>query len=252
LFPPEIENLETKPCTSCGTGILLDNKFCKHCGARQSGEAVIELDDNWRLLKSAALFYAIDITICCLVKFAGYFKSLSWFLFFDILMAIITVVFFADKWAENKKLLAWRSFSWQKLAAYAALAIAAQIVVHYSVTWLNIAIYSKDEEYYSYSSGNYLAFAFIVFFTAVMPAFFEELGYRGYLMQTLLKVTDSEQAIYISGFLFAILHMSFISLFWLIPFALFAGITRIRENTLWYGIFFHFFFNLSACVFELR
>jgi len=83
-----------------------------------------------------------------------------------------------------------------------------------------------------------------------MPALFEELGYRGYLLQTLLKVADKEQAIYISAFLFAIIHMSFISLFWLIPFALFLGFVRTKENTLWYGVSIHFCFNLTACLFD--
>jgi len=84
-----------------------------------------------------------------------------------------------------------------------------------------------------------------------MPALFEELGYRGYMLQTLLKVAEPDQAIYISAFLFAIIHMSFISLFWLIPFALFLGFVRIKEGTLWYGILIHFCFNLTACMFEL-
>jgi len=252
LIENKNEDVEKKPCIKCGVLIVLDNRFCNTCGARQDGKIIEPAANRWMLLQQGALFYGIDIVACCLVKFADFFQNLSRFLFFDILMAITAIIFFADNWTENKKLLTWRNFSWQKLAAYGAIAIASQIVVHYSVTWLNIAIYNKDDVYYTYLNGNYAAVIFLISFTAVMPALFEELGYRGYLMQTLLKVTDQEQAIYISAFLFAIIHMSVISLFWLIPFALFLGITRMRENTLWYGIFIHFCFNLTACVFELR
>ena len=66
-----------------------------------------------------------------------------------------------------------------------------------------------------------------------MPAIFEELGFRGFLLSNLLKITEVDQAVYVSAFLFAIIHLSFISLFWLIPFALFLGFTRIKEQTIW-------------------
>jgi membrane protease YdiL (CAAX protease family) len=240
---------DKKPCIQCGTLIALNGRFCNNCGARQSGE-ISSSENKWGLLKQAGLFFAIDIIACVLAKFAGVFDTFSWALFFDLLMAVSAIVFFAINWAENKSLLIWRNFSWQKLAAYAAIAISAQCVVHYSVGWLNIVIYSRDEHYFQLLKGNLFAEFLVIFFTAVMPALFEELGYRGYLLQTLLKVADREQAVYISAFLFAIIHMSFISLFWLIPFALFLGFVRLKEETLWYGILIHFCFNLTACLFD--
>jgi membrane protease YdiL (CAAX protease family) len=123
--------------------------------------------------------------------------------------------------------------------------------VHYSVDWLNITLYSRQEEIYSEFSGSYYAGLLLIFFMAVTPALFEELAFRGYLLQVLLKVSDKSQAIYISAFLFSIIHLSFISLFWLIPFALFIGHIRVKENTIWYGIFFHFCFNLTSCLFQI-
>jgi membrane protease YdiL (CAAX protease family) len=247
----EIETSDKKDCAKCGGAVALNSSYCNHCGARQYGANVNSSENNWRLLKQAALFFAIDIFICCLCKFADAFKTLSWFVLLDILMAISAVVFFAINWAENKTLLIWRNFSWQKVSAYATIAVAASFLVHYSVGWLNVVIYSKDESYYAFAKGNLFGEIFVIFFTAVMPALFEELGYRGYLLQTLLKVADPEQAVYISAFIFAIIHMSFISLFWLIPFALFLGFVRLKEGTLWYGILIHFCFNLTACMFEL-
>jgi membrane protease YdiL (CAAX protease family) len=247
----DTENPGKKTCIRCGTLIVLDGKFCNTCGARQSTETLNSFENKWWLLKQGALFFAIDIVACCLAKFVHAFDTLSWSLFIDITMAVAAVFFFAINWTENKTLLIWHNFSWQKLAAYAAIAMGGSFLVHYSVGWLNLVIYSKDENYFQFLKGNLFIGFFVIFFTAIMPALFEELGYRGYLLQTLSKVTDKEQAIYITSFLFAIIHMSFISLFWLIPFALFLGFVRIKENTLWYGIFFHFVFNLTACMFEL-
>ena len=84
-----------------------------------------------------------------------------------------------------------------------------------------------------------------------MPAIFEELGFRGFLLSNLLKITEVDQAVYVSAFLFAIIHLSFISLFWLIPFALFLGFTRIKEQTIWYGVIFHFTFNCTSEILSL-
>jgi membrane protease YdiL (CAAX protease family) len=83
-----------------------------------------------------------------------------------------------------------------------------------------------------------------------MPALFEELAYRGFVLGKLLLVVDKKQAIFISAFIFAIMHMSVLSLFWLVPFALPLAYVRIKENTVWYGIFIHFSFNCTACILD--
>ena len=201
-------------------------------------------------IKQAAFFYSFDIVVCCMALFEA-FRSLSWLIIFDVSMAFTAVAFFAYNWNENKEILKWKSFSFLKIAAYGGIAVTASLVVNYTVDWLNLTVYSKEVSYYNFFEQYHYGKFLLILFTAVFPALFEELGYRGYLLQTLSKVSDNQQAIYISSFLFAIIHLSFLSLFWLIPFALFLGHTRVRENTIWYGVFFHFCFNLTACLIEI-
>ncbi|MDB5013697.1 MAG: family intrarane metalloprotease, partial [Daejeonella sp.] len=98
-----------------------------------------------------------------------------------------------------------------------------------------------------YPHGKLLLFIYV----AVLPAIFEELAYRAYLLQALKEVVDDKQAIFISAVLFAIIHISFISLFWLLPFALVLGYICVKENSIWYGVAIHFTFNLTACVLDL-
>jgi membrane protease YdiL (CAAX protease family) len=250
-LPRDIIIQESKTCVQCHVLIEAHSKFCSNCGASQAAEITRSEKSKLTILQQAATFYIIDITACCLSKYVEFFNTLFWSLLLDVLMAGVAVAFFIFNWTDNKEILKWRRFSWQKLAAYCAIAILGSLIVHYSVGWLNVTIYSKDEHYYYLFKGNLFAEFFLIFFVAIMPAIFEELGYRGYLIQALLKLVDREQAIYISSFLFAILHFSFISLFWLIPFALFLGYARIRENTIWYGVLFHFAFNLTACLLEI-
>lgn len=242
---------DTKNCLYCDKQIALNVKFCNSCGASQLPHNAQPLNNSWGLLKQAALFYSIYIVVCCLSSFVDAFKTLGWCLIIEVIIAGTAVLFFTYNWSENKAVLVWRNFSLFKLAAYGAIAIVCSCVVHYSVDWLNVTVFSTDQHFYSIFDGSKAAPYLIIFFTAVTPAIFEELGFRGYLLQILLKVADKDQAVYISAFLFAIIHLSFLSLFWLIPFALFIGYIRVRENTLWYGVFFHFLFNLTACLFQL-
>lgn len=250
MFLDTEELPDKKPCIKCGALILRQTRFCNNCGSAQAAQIATSAN-KWQLLQQAAIFYGIYIIVCSLGNFVDVFQSLGWSLVIEVIIAGTAVIFFAYNWAENKQVLRWPNFSLQKLSAYCGLAMLGSFVVHYSVGWLNITIFSKEENYYSFFAGSYGAIFLVIFFTAVLPALFEELGFRGYLLQVLLKVADNEQAIYVSSFLFAIIHLSFVSLFWLIPFALFIGRMRIRENTIWYGIFFHFCFNLTACLFEL-
>lgn len=248
-----MQDIETsyKHCLQCNEAIALESRFCKHCGVVQRAPDPVSSEDRWITIQQAALFYAIELLLCCLASFVPSFKSIKWSLVFDALLAVNTLIFVIYRWDAIKPFLKWPNFSFQKLCAYSAIALTGSIIVHYSVTWLNETIYSKDVYYYTFfETGKYAPFL-MIFFTAVMPAVFEELAFRGYLLQSLLKVADAGQAIFISAFLFSIIHLSFISLFWLIPFAWFQGFTRIKENTIWYGVFFHFFFNLGACLYQM-
>ncbi|MEO6630178.1 MAG: CPBP family glutamic-type intramembrane protease [Mucilaginibacter sp.] len=249
---PVYLEIDKKACVQCDALMDVAGKFCPACGARQNSTNASSVDNTWMLLKQAALFYGIDVVFCAVSKFVSFFNTLMWDLIVVVILWITAVIFFADRWSENKRLLRWRSFSWPKLAAYIAIAMTASVIVHYSVGWLNMTLFSKDEQYnYIFAGHRVLNAITVVFFSAITPAIFEEIGYRGYLLNTLLKVSDAPQAIYISAFLFAIIHLSFISLFWLIPFGIFIGYVRLKEDTLWYGIFFHFAFNLTACIFDL-
>jgi membrane protease YdiL (CAAX protease family) len=246
-----IPETDKKACLQCEALISASGKFCPFCGARQIAIAPLSFENRWTLLQQAALFYGIHVIICAATKLIPFFDTLMWNWVAEIALWITSLAFFADKWADNKILFKWRSFSPPKLAACLAIAMAGGMVVHYAAGWLNVTLFPKDEDLYLYAGHKAWVAIKVVFFTAITPALFEEIGFRGYLLNALLKITDGPQAIYISAFLFAILHLSFLSLFWLIPFAIFIGYLRLKENTLWYGIFFHFAFNLTACIFEL-
>jgi len=244
------ENLSFKLCQNCQQEILLSNRFCNHCGKSQ-----LEIDkqvheNKWLSLQQVALFFTIEV-LCCASSFLIEEHNLFTLYFLDAIMAISAIAFFGYSWIENKIILKWPNFSFLKLTGLIIATILTSVVVTFLVNHLNRDFLHKDLSYYSifefHKYGRYLMFASM----ALYPAIFEELAYRGYLMQKLLTVVDEKEAVYISSVLFFIIHFSFLSIFWLLPFALFLGYLRIKTKTIWYGVFVHFFFNLTACFLDL-
>ncbi|HTL10506.1 MAG TPA: CPBP family intramembrane glutamic endopeptidase [Chitinophagaceae bacterium] len=238
-------------CTHCQQSISPTAKYCHHCGVLQVAVPDIEeaLQHQERLI-ILGVFFAIQLGICLFSNFGHYQRGLWPILLADLALSVFTLVFAAYFRKELRPLFSWKHFSVAKALSYASTAIIAAIVVNYLVKWLNKSIF--DTESYYYYAFSQLKYAKIVTLlsVALQPAIFEELAFRGVLQQGLLKVTDSRQAIFISAFMFALLHMSFVSFFWLLPFALWLGYVRMKEETIWYGVLIHFCFNSTACFFE--
>lgn len=241
----------TKVCSQCERPVADDAVFCKYCGFFQpiEDEEFEDLQsDKW--LKVLMVFYSLDLVICTLVNFLDFFRGLRWLFITEVVLATLTVIFIAILWKDVKFLFEWKSFTIVKSLVYAVASVLFAIVVNVLVKWVNNSIF--DQEVYYYRTFMHLDYPRVAMLTlvALFPAIFEELSYRGLILHSLLKLADQRQAILIAAFLFAIIHMSFISFFWLMPFAIWLGNVRYKEKTIWYGVLIHFCFNLTACLFE--
>ena len=240
-----------KNCETCAREISADARSCRHCGAAQTDEAeAIQEIETRKWLKLVGVFYAIDLIICTVVNFVPYFRNFTWVVITDVVLAILTIFFLALIFKDVKHLFRWKGFTIPKLLVYTITAIMFAVIINLSVRWLNKNVF--DDDVFFYFAFGHLAYpklAMIVII-ALLPAVFEELAYRGVILQGLLNVLDEKQAIFISAFLFAVIHMSFISFFWIIPFAIWLGNIRYKEQTIWYGIVIHFCFNATACMLE--
>jgi len=236
-------------CADCNTELPDDSKFCRHCGARQVIVNENEHDRN-KVLTIAGLFYGTDLLLCLLIKFIDEFQRLRYIILFDIITSVITILFVAFTFKDIKHSLKWNNFSIKRLLFYMATAVLFSIVVQLLVGMLNRSLF--EEEYYYYYTFSRTAYPmlFMLLMIAVQPALIEELGYRGLIMSQLGRILDSKQVIFISAFVFALIHLSIFSMLWIIPFAIFLGYVKEKENTIWYGVVIHFMFNATACVFE--
>ncbi len=244
------ESTAIVPCNNCRKYVVAGSKFCRHCGTIQ--EKIIDHEVHKPVIAALVIFYSLELLLCLLVHFNDNISGWKALMIVDGIMAFSAIFFFAFIWHDVKHLLRWKSFSVKKSLLYASAAIAASFIVHWLITKLNLTLFESDNYYYYTYLSSPSPALFMVLMTAISPALFEELAYRGFVMGGLLKIMDSRAAIFISAFVFALIHLSLLSFFWLFPFALALGYLRVKENTIWYGVLVHFCFNGLVCLLEFK
>lgn len=235
-------------CINCGTKLAIEAKFCNNCGFTQAISKTY--DSNWqRTLVGLLCFFGVLTIVCLIGNFSGD-TDIDFLLLIDLLFIVVTVTGAAIMWNDIKPFLKWNNFNILKVIGYGLLAVLLAIIVNIIIDWLNKSMFGVEVYYYKAFEHLKYAKLITILMIAVQPALFEELAFRGVIQSGLSKIIEPQQAIYLTAFLFAIIHMSFISLFWLIPFAVLLSYLRNKENTLWYGVMMHFLFNATACFLE--
>ncbi len=239
-------NMEMAACSNCSNFLQPDVQFCTFCGTLQpqNNEKETALVNKWVWL--LCIFYVTELIICTLTVATDWFSGFRSLMLADALMAFTAITFTAVSWQQVKASLRWPNFSVLKLFIYIVIAAGASILVQLSVGWLNQSIFGEDSSYYYFYSHTRYPLLWMLLSIALQPAVFEELGYRGFMYSGLRQLLDEKQSFFITAFAFALIHLSFMSFFWLLPFALWLGYLRIKENTIWYGVVIHFVFNAAT------
>ena len=196
------------------------------------------------------IFYGIELIICTLARFGKLYRTPQGLFITEVLLSVMAILAAAVCYRELKPLFSFKSLRLSKAIVYGFAAILFAIVVNLTIRWLNKSIFNQDTLYFR--AFQHLPFPRlgILLFVAVIPAFFEELAYRGVILEGLFHFSDEKRAIFMSAIFFAVIHMNFISFFWLMPFAIWLGNVRWKEGTIWYSVLIHFCFNITACLFE--
>jgi membrane protease YdiL (CAAX protease family) len=89
-----------------------------------------------------------------------------------------------------------------------------------------------------------------VLWIAVMPGFWEELAFRGLMFERLRTVVSPQQAVVVTAMLFAIIHVSPLSMPYLLLMGLVLGWLRLRSGSLLPGMVLHAAHNLVIVLLE--
>ncbi|MEX6690118.1 type II CAAX endopeptidase family protein [Danxiaibacter flavus] len=251
LFNVEEPLHEIYHCDECKANVKGYQRFCHNCGAYLGNNAEEVSIFNNKNLRFAFLFYLINLCVCIFAKSSGWFFSYDHLFWLEIVLAIIAILFARLNRKTVLPALRFNNFNFFVLLAVIASAALFAFVVNICVHQLNISLFRNDVSYYSaYRAYNYPVLL-MIYSIALMPALFEELAFRGVLYGYLGVFLDDRLVVILTGFAFATIHLNFISLVWLIPFGVVLGALRRRYDTIWYGVIFHFIFNLTACLMDL-
>ncbi|NTV99487.1 MAG: CPBP family intramembrane metalloprotease [Chlorobiaceae bacterium] len=96
------------------------------------------------------------------------------------------------------------------------------------------------------TAGSFSGFPAVVIVLALVPAFCEELLFRGYIQKNYTKSVSPRNAVFLTGFAFAFFHLSPANLLPLALLGWFIGYIYARSGNLAVSAFVHFANNLAA------
>jgi membrane protease YdiL (CAAX protease family) len=237
-------------CSSCKAENLDEAKFCTNCGKALNKTNVEARTESLNVI---IVFYVVFLLFAVMSYFlySEYPFSLNVEIAIESVFALLVVGFSMVDFTGILKLYKLPKIDWKILAFTLVFPIFSAFTVYYTVEYTNSFLFeSVDENYY----GGYVyldnPLFWAILFTAITPPIFEELAFRGFLFNQLQKVATEKVTIIATAFIFALVHFSFISLIWILPFGLILGYIRSKYNTLWYGIVIHFIHNFIVLMID--
>ncbi len=229
-------------CQSCNTSIGQEMNFCPSCGV---SIAEPEEKEKSKSVHIVIAFYAVMLVFFGITFFVyqnG--SSLKKEIVIESVFALIVIGFTFFDFKNILKLFKIPKINLLILLGVLIIPIVSGISVYYGIDFINSVLFEENDNYYQGYADYPNPFFWSILFVAIFPPIFEELAFRGVLFNQLSKITTTRVTITLAAFIFALAHLSVISLLWIFPFGLLLGFLRHKYNTLWLGMIIHFIHNL--------
>ena len=231
-------------CKRCHIEIIdIGSNFCPACGTPLKNNK--KFNDNKDVNLTIA-FYIANLAFLC-ISFLIFQDGTN--LVKEIVIELLFIFLTIGFSLTNIKSI-WPLYRVPKLNPLFLVGIiivpfCTALIVYYGTGFINTFLFNWESnnvflEYADYPNSFLWAFICI----AIFPAVFEELAFRGFLFNLLHKSVSVKATIILTAFLFALIHLSFISILWIFPFGLLLGYLRYKYKTLWLGMIIHFLHNL--------
>jgi membrane protease YdiL (CAAX protease family) len=160
--------------------------------------------------------------------------------FFSILFVIVTVILMACYWSVVK--VQFWNFGFNHLSAYLALLMLIPFLI-VNAGLSEFFQYVSNESSQDFLTEMDLSYTTAIIIICVIPGIFEEIGFRGILQSQLMKAVSVKKAIYISAFLFALVHFNILHLPYLFLLGILLGWVNWKTKSLYPSILIHFLHN---------
>lgn len=236
-------------CQHCGNWFDNDLNFCSKCGKAKVEVEVKKFE--FSEIAPAITYYVVSLVILLIYSASSLFEdNLESELFITAIIIVVTSLFALQNGRAFWQSLSFKNFRFFPLIKMLVIASVGAVVVNFFADWMNFALF--DEQFYFESNYFETDYPLVVaiMLVCVQPALFEEFAFRGFMFNVIQKSGGTSAALIVTSFLFAILHLSILGLFWLLPLGLLFGYFRAKYGTIWYGVFGHFCYNLIITLFE--
>lgn len=230
-------------------------RFCPACGAYQNPpadrRARVRLTlERWRLVKGTIYFYLVILGTTVPLFWIPEEHLATAMLVASMIDAVIILVY----WQISRTTLGPQFVLTRPAVVWTAIGVAALI----PMIAVNLAYHGAVVRYFGlevrapadpYTLAGY-PFWVIVLSICVMPAIWEEIAFRGIIQAQLGKAVRGREAIVLTAVLFAIIHRSVISGFYLFALGLLLGVLRKRSDSLVPTMVVHFCHNFAVVLLE--
>lgn len=234
-------------CSNCENIYPSKAVFCGKCGNKIITIHQKDKKESYLFLKVGIFFFA-QLSLIIVLHYVDLNSAL---LIPDLLYAGLIIGFSLCYFKKVSYLLKMKKLNLKILALSKLALILLALSVHFVITFLQNKFGIINHNYltkFSHTNSPYLL-TFIS--TALFPAIFEEIAFRGILLRDLVSLVGNKSAIILSALLFTILHLSILSVFWIFPIGILFAYLSLKFRTLWYGIIGHFTYNASIVIFEI-
>lgn len=245
------ETKETPLCDTCGTEPLMKDAYCRHCGAKRKIElpsfSLPAINFEARIFKILS-FYLCSIGLVLYLSIIDWGLDPSILIIADIGVIGLTLIYTVDNRKEMKGLYSIQKIEIGPLVALVFCMVLGAFAVDFLGEMLNLWLTGEGvglEDLFETQPEDEPQDFYNIFFICLVPAIFEEMAFRGFIYNHMLKMGNHEAAMVLSSVLFAMAHLSLISILWLFPLGLLFAWYRMKYNILWYGMIGHFIYNLT-------
>jgi membrane protease YdiL (CAAX protease family) len=252
--PAPVAAVAIRFCSGCGTPRDPSETDCSVCALRRASRSV---EQNWTadrsFVRTAIWLYfsllAVSIIALLIALSTEKEVGVAGIAIEEVFMGIITIAWCVHARAELLPVLRTSAAPrWLFLGIASAVptfAIASLVLQGmHSLLGLEILRYLD-----SFERDGYGPMAAVIAI-CVFPAIFEELSFRGVILTSLQRVLSNREAMLVSALMFAVLHLSVLSLPHLFLLGAILAWLRVRTGSLFPGMLLHFTHNLLCILVE--
>jgi membrane protease YdiL (CAAX protease family) len=214
-------------------------------------QSAADRKDPMETLAPVFIYYFVTLLLLGIYKFTTVFdESFSDHVFVSFVDIVIILAFCINFHRSLLPLFSFRNVTLGRVLLVMGGSIVGAVIVHFAATGMQWVL--GEDDFYSIGMFEETAHPELlaVLFICVQPAIFEEVAFRGFLFNNVMKVSGGEAAVYVTSFMFGIIHLAFLGLIWLVPIGLAFAFLRLKFNTLWYGMIGHFTYNFVIIAIE--